>query len=99
MSNPLKRAVKSRVLVFAIAVTIAIFSLIATPVPNAGTCPEFVWTIDYYTDSTYTVLCGQEIHPCCGGTVYHNGCKTAFRINTFEDCPTENQAASLATAE
>jgi hypothetical protein len=87
MSNQVKKTRKSRVLVFVFAVAIAFCSLtIAIPVPNTGACPEFVWTINYYTDNTYTVLCGQEIHPCCGGTVYHNGCTTAFRINTYEDC-------------
>jgi hypothetical protein len=86
MSHPVKRAVKSRVLVFIFAIAVAFFSLIATPVPKAGACPEFIWTINYYTDNTYTVLCGQAIHPCCGGIVYRDGCTTEFKINTFEDC-------------
>ena len=87
MLASLKKAVKSRALVFMVALGLALASLVATPVPKAGSCPEFVWTINFYTDDTYTVLCGQEIHPCCGGIVYHNGCRTDFRINTYEDCP------------
>lgn len=85
MSNQLKRAAKSRVLVFIFAMAVALSFLIATP-PMTGACPEFVWTINYYTDNTYTVLCGQEIHPCCGGIVYVSGCRTDFRIHNFEDC-------------
>ena len=90
MSNQVKRVVKSRGLAFIGAIAIAFFSLIAppiaTPVPKVGACPEFIWTENFYTDNTYTVLCGQKIHPCCGGIVYQSGCHTEFRINTFEDC-------------
>jgi hypothetical protein len=88
VSNRVRRALNVRVLVFVFVLAISLLSLvIAPPGPKTGACPEFVWTINYYTDNTYTVLCGQEIHPCCGGIVYHSGCKTAFRVNTVEDCP------------
>lgn len=87
MLTSIKKAMKMRVLVFMMAFGLALVSLVATPIPKSGSCPEFIWTINYYTDDTYTELCGQKIHPCCGGIVYQSGCTTAFRINTYEDCP------------
>jgi hypothetical protein len=86
MSKQIKRVFKNRVLVTLLAVTTVWFSLTALLVPKANACPNFTTTQTFYTDDTHTVQCGLTMYPCCGGIVYHYGCRTSFYTLDYMDC-------------
>lgn len=86
MSKQIQRIFKNRVLVTLLAVTAVWFTFTALLVPNANACPNAVRDYTYYTDDTYTVVCGYQTYPCCGGVVYSQGCKTIYYTLEWYPC-------------
>lgn len=89
MSKRVKRFVRPRVLVFAFALAVMLFSCLAAPPSRVTVRANDQEThITYYTDASLTTACGFTIILCQGWRA-HNGCTTPYSTTTYAECQCE----------
>ena len=57
---------------------LVLLALLAMGGASLFALPDHEVYIEYYTDATYTVLCGERWVTCSG--IYSSGCRTAYYV-------------------
>ncbi|HXO20164.1 MAG TPA: hypothetical protein VOA87_09620 [Thermoanaerobaculia bacterium] len=76
--------VKHRLFMLICAMAIVAFAFTAKP-PSVGACPSQETDIFYYTDNTYSTMCGYKIITC-NCRIVQSGCVTSFSYTETWDC-------------
>lgn len=86
MLNRAKRFGRIRVLSVVLALAVIFFSLMAAPSSSVKVRADGDEThITYYTDATYSTVCGHTTFLCQGWRA-HNGCTTAYYTVSYFPC-------------
>ena len=86
MLKAFRRILKNRILVTCFATAMVFFSMTALSVPTSSSrAATTIITTFYYTDSTYTVICGSYCRNC-QGQIRSSGCVTPYKETTIEPC-------------
>ena len=81
-----KRDLKKRMLMTALAIVMVWGVFTLTSSPNSYACPSQEIEITYYTYASKTVECGGKIIPCNCASTYSWGRATAYRTTSWEPC-------------
>lgn len=65
-----------------LGVLVAALVIVSVKPASAQPCQQF--TRDFYTDDTYTVICGERYVTC--NAEQNQGCVTAYYITNYEGC-------------
>lgn len=86
MFKTFRRILKNRILVTGFAVAMVFFSMSALAIPTSSSrAADYIITTFYYTDSTYTVVCGSYCRNC-QGQIRSSGVYSHYQETTYEPC-------------
>jgi hypothetical protein len=85
MSNSLVKLFVSPIFLIVIAVALLCVPSAAIPTTTMAARPKQEINYDYYTDATYTTVCGTTVI-ACNGVKYRNGCVTPYYTVMYIDC-------------